>query len=305
MNKPTTRLGRGLTSLVTPRSAAAGEEAERRPAIEVRMIPVDQIHPSPRQTRRTLNAASIASLAESIRAAGVLQPVLVRRTPDGSGYELVAGERRWRAAREAGLDRIPALIKEGSDVQAYEAALIENVQREDLNPIERAQAYRQYLELFGGTIEALAAKVGESRANVSNYLRLLELEPEIQKLVLDNQLSMGHARAIAGIQDRRRQLAVARLVVRRNLSVRQTEALVDGGEELADPGTASASDDGLFDGFKRHLAAVEQALGAALGLRVRVQADRGKKSGKVIILFSSPDEFERIAEKLCGRRRLE
>jgi ParB family chromosome partitioning protein len=304
MNKPTTRLGRGLSALLSPRTGALPEVAEQPPHAGVSLIPIEQIRPNPNQSRRSFDPGSIARLADSIRSAGVLQPVIVRPSPDGEGYELVAGERRWRAARQAGLERIPALIKDASDSSAFEAALIENIQREDLNPIDRAKAYRNYLDVFGGTIESLATKVGESRANISNYLRLLDLDPEVQKLVFEGQLSMGHARAIASIGDPRRRLAVAKMVIRRNLSVRQTEALAAREQDPRQSTAVGVSDDGR-EGYRRHVDAVEQALAAALGLRVRIQAGRSGKSGKVVIFFSNPEEFERILQKICGRRSLE
>jgi len=322
MNKPVNRLGRGLSALIpttkqseppagTP-SASALTAAERfesadrsaspaRPIHQhapahgqVVLVPLDRITPNPLQPRTTFNEDSLRELADSIRSNGVLQPILVRRTP-GDSYELVAGERRWRAAQLAGLETIPAIEREINTRQAFELALVENLQREDLGALERAAAYQHYLDTFGGTIEDLAARLGESRASIANYLRLLKLQPEICFMLGRGELSMGQARALAGVTDTQRQLALAKLTASRNLSVRQVEALVRRSESAL---TADAGTDrpGAAAGEQRHMDELERAFSKALGTRVRIRRGRSKNSGTIIIPFKTLEEFDRIAQ---------
>ena len=232
MPKSTPRLGKGLSALISPRAAAPFHHRSNPLAMEVaradglllREISIHNIDPNPNQPRQRHDESALHELAASIREKGVLQPILVRSS-GATKFELVAGERRWRAAQIAGLTTIPVIVRELSDVEAFETALIENLQREDLAPLERATAYQQLVDTLGVGIDAVAARLGESRANVSNYLRLLKLREEVQAMVADGRLGMGQARAIAGINNPQRQLAVARLAVRRNLSARQVETL--------------------------------------------------------------------------------
>jgi ParB family chromosome partitioning protein len=312
MTKSAPRLGKGLSALIGPRAGApfhhrtaAAQEAATAAlrsttlgASFFRDIPLDQIRPNPRQPRTSLDQTALEHFAESVRHAGILQPVVVRALPDGA-YELVAGERRWRAAALAGLKTVPALVRELSDAESFEAALIENLQREDLAPLERATAYQQLIDTLGVTAAAAAARLGESRANVSNYLRILALSDEIKQLIAAGQLGMGQARAVAGIDNPQRQLAAARLAVRRNLSVRQVEALAKR-SGLAEAAPRSAPRQG-----DAHLADVEQALRKALGLTVSLHPGRKKNSGRVIIRYGSLEEFDRLAEKICGRSLME
>lgn len=307
MARPHNRLGKGLDALVTPRGDLAAVPTNAAPAPAdislLRQIPLDQIVPNPHQPRVTFDEATLTELAASIRADGVVQPIIVRGAGDHS-FQLVAGERRWRAARLAGLETVPAIVRELSDAQAFQTALIENLQREDLAPLERAAAYQHYLDSYGGTIEELAARLAESRANVSNYLRLLKLRTEICYMLGAGELGMGQARAIAGISDQQKQLAIAKLAARRNLSVRQVEELARRTDvALGDP--QSDLPRTPLNAGRQHLSSVEQALGKAIGLRVRVRAGRKKNSGRVVISYANIEEFDRIAERIGGSVNLE
>ncbi len=306
MAKRTSRLGKGLNALIPPRDPNTGAPTPTTPAAvalaadsgHVRQIPIDKIKPNPKQPRTNFDEAGLTHLADSIREAGIIQPVILRAGGDHT-FELVAGERRWRAARLAGLQAIPALVRELSDAQSFKLALIENLQREDLSPLERAAAYQHYLDSFGGSIEDLAKRLSEGRATISNHLRLLKLQPELCYMLGRGELGMGQARAIAGVADPQRQLAFARLAIRRNLSVRQVEELCRAaGEEVqekADEGDAAAA-----DGRRRHVAEVERSFAKALGLRVRLYPGRRKNAGRVVISYASLEEFDRIAERLGG-----
>lgn len=300
MSKSTPRLGKGLSAIIGQRanSGAMPQTAGGDGFGQIRQLALDVIIPNPSQPRTGFDETTLDELARSIRSKGVLQPVIVR--PAGNGrFELVAGERRWRAAKIAGLDSVPALVRRTSDAESLEIAMIENLQREDLSPLERAGGYQRYIESFDITIEELAGRLCESRANISNYLRLLKLRPEIHMLLGAGQLAMGQARAIAGIEDPERQLAVARMAVRRNLSVRQVEALA---RDDRPKGAKSRETPAVPD---RHHADIAQSLGRALGLRVTLQAGRKKNSGRIIIQYDNLDEFDRIAEKIGGNAALE
>jgi len=302
MTKPTARLGRGLTALIPASTLSATRpEDATRPADIVAYIPIDSVRANPRQPRTSFSEAGLMGLAESIRANGVVQPIVVRRADDG--YELVAGERRLRAAKIAGLQVVPAIIRDLGDQDALELALIENLQREDLTPIERATAYRNYLESFGGTVEDLAKRLGESRSNISNYLRLLSLAPEICYMLGAGELSMGQARAIAAVDDRQRQIALAKIAVRRNLSVRQVENLVrqvTTEPELEKHGSSIGS-----AATRRHCDEIARAFSKALGMPVRVFAGRKKNSGRLVILFRNLEEFEALSARLNVSLNLE
>lgn len=308
MAKVAPRLGRGLSALVTPRAAGLDASAAKPPAFptqpgKIHDIDLDRIRPNPNQPRASFDDESLRELADSIRTNGILQPVVVRACGEDA-YELIAGERRWRAARLAGLSRIAAIVREANDAQSFELALIENLQRSDLAPLERAGAYRHYLDTFGGTVESLAERLSESRANVSNYLRLLGLQDEVRAMLARGELSMGHARALAGVADQQRQLALARMTVRRNLSVRQVEELARRVGAGGAP-RSSVVGAGRAPGAARHASDVEQALSRAVGLRVRLFPGRKKNSGRVVIYYSSLEEFDRVAQLIGGDKHLE
>jgi ParB family chromosome partitioning protein len=308
MAKSSPRLGRGLNTLIRPAAlpnhstTPAPVAAPDAPDARIREITLEAICPNPLQPRAHFDNESLSTLVESIRARGVLQPILVRSLGDDR-FELIAGERRWRAARAAGLKTIPAIIRDLAQNESLEVALIENLQREDLTALERATAYQHYLDTFGGSIEDLAQRLSESRANVSNYLRILKLSEEVRGMISSGDLGRGQARAIAGLDNPQKQLALARLAVRRNLSVRQVEDLVRNAADLdhQEPAPRRAS----APAQATHLGNLEQSLSRALGLRVRLHAGRKKNSGRVVITFQNLDEFDRIAERLGGKAELE
>ncbi|MET0920933.1 MAG: ParB/RepB/Spo0J family partition protein [Acidimicrobiia bacterium] len=277
-------LGKGLGALIPP-----GTDLE----VEVgglEELPLASITPNRYQPRDHFDEEALGQLADSIREVGVLQPVLVR--PAGDGYELIAGERRWRAARRVGLQTIPALVRETEDAAALEHALIENLHRDELNPLEEAAAYQQLIEDFELTHDDVANRVGKSRATVSNSLRLLQLPPSIQRLVQEKKLSMGHARALLGSPDRAFQEQLAKQIVAEDLSVRATEDAVReqqgarAGDDAApkSPRTKKLRPPGLLE--------LEELLGDHLETRVNISM--GAARGKVVVEFSTLEDLERI-----------
>lgn len=278
-------LGKGLGALIP--TGAPGETGG------LEQIPVASIRPNRFQPRTRFDEEELTALAESIREVGVLQPILVR--PIGDEYELVAGERRWRAARRAGLQTIPAVVRETDDTAALEHALVENLQRSDLNPIEEAAAYQQLIEEFQLTHEQVASRVGQSRASVSNKLRLLQLPPAVQRLVQERQLDMGHARALLGTPDRTFQEQLARRAVKDGLSVRAVEDAIRARER--DDGDDGAPTRPVAAGATRRLRPpglleLEELLGDYLDTRVKVEM--GSRKGRVIVEFSTLEDLERI-----------
>jgi len=276
-------LGRGLGALIP---TGMGETV----GSELRELPVGQIRPNSYQPRAHFDEESLASLTASIAELGVLQPVLVRPLSD-EGYELIAGERRWRAAKRAGLQTVPALVREVTDTASLEQALVENLHREDLNPLEEAAAYQQLIEDFGLTHDELAARVGRSRAAVSNTLRLFQLPPSIQRLVAENRLSAGHARALLGTPDRAFQEALAKRVVAEGLSVRAVEDAVRERNELGG-GPAPAAGDATKRLRPPGLLELEELLSNHLDTRVKVSM--GAKKGRVVVEFATLEDLERI-----------
>jgi ParB family chromosome partitioning protein len=272
-------LGRGLDSLIPPPN---GAEAGRD-------IPLDRIVANPHQPRARFEDAELGDLAASIETHGVLQPIVVRGLPNGD-YQLIAGERRVRAARMAGLTRIPAVVREPREEEMVELALIENLQRTDLNPLEEAIGFRLLIDRFGMAHEAVAGRVGRSRAAVSNALRLLDLAPETQEALLDGQISEGHARALAGLTVAELQVAALAIVLERHLSVRQTEELVRRRRRQArpDPTTADHED----------LAELENRLRGLLATKVAIT--RTRRGGRISIEFGSDEELERLLAWILG-----
>lgn len=252
-------------------------------------IPVTDIQTNPNQPRAAFDEESLAALTASIREVGVLQPILVR-SKDQGGYELVAGERRWRAAKRAGLPTIPAIVRNVSDLARLEHALIENLHRQDLNPLEEAGAYQQLIEDFGLTHEQLSTRVGKSRATITNSLRLFQLPPAVQKLVSDGQLTAGHARALLGTPDRAFQEALARRVVAEEMSVRAVEDAVKARNELGGADLRRAARPSKLR--PPGILELEDLLSSHLETRVHVQL--GAKRGKVTIDFASLEDLERI-----------
>ncbi len=314
------RLGRGLSSLMSqpvavsptpaasqadevpaadvPRETSSVAPAEQSaPAVEgIRYVSPSQVVPNRHQPRQHFDEAAIQSLADSIRADGLLQPIVVRPAGDPGRFELVAGERRWRACQQAGLETIPALVRELDDQQSAEIALIENVQREDLNAIERAQAFQALGDQFGLSHDAIAERVGLKRSSVTNLLRLLKLTPPCQQMVVDGLISMGQARAIAAIDEPDQQRYLAERAVRDALSVRQVE---DAARKLNDGGAVKPQQNKhRSDGRAAYLADLEKQLGEQLGTKVTLKPGRKKGSGQMTISFFSLDQFDSICQAL-------
>jgi len=276
-------LGKGLGALIP--SEVIGDRSSA-----LLDLPVVSIQANPFQPRTAFDEESLASLTGSIRAVGVLQPVLVRPTPDG-GYQLIAGERRWRAAKRAGLPTIPAIVREVSDLPAIEQALIENLHRQDLNPLEEAGAYQQLIEDFGLTHEQLSARVGKSRAAITNTLRLFQLPPTVQKMVGEGQLTAGHARALLGTPDRAFQEVLARRAVADQLSVRAVEDAVRERNEL---GSAADEDRAKRPSKLRAPGILELEELLSTHLDTRVKVNLGARKGRVVIDFATLEDLERI-----------
>ena len=277
-------LGRGLGSLIP--TEVVGDRTSA-----LLEIPVVAIRANTHQPRSMFDEETLAALTASVREVGVLQPILVRSTGDGV-YELIAGERRWRAAKRAGLPTIPAIVRDVSDLQSVEHALVENLHREDLNPLEEAGAYQQLIEDFGLTHDQLSARVGRSRAAITNTLRLFQLPPAVQKLVGEGQLSAGHARALLGTPDRAFQEALARKAVAEQMSVRAVEDAVRERNELGG-GPASAGAAAQRSKLRPPgILELEELLSAHLDTRVKVNL--GAKLGKVVIEFATLEDLERI-----------
>lgn len=280
-------LGKGLAALIPTKTAAA-----TRPEGAERSIRLAEIRPGRFQPRRPISQESLKELCDSIREKGVIQPVLVRRA-SGGGYELIAGERRFRACQRLGLTNIPAIVKQATDQEALEMALVENLQRENLNPMEEARGYQRLAREFSLTQEEMARKVGKERPTVANALRLLTLPPEVQAMVEDGSLSAGHARAVLMAEDRKRQVWLAGVVVKRGMTVRQAEELARGGKNKGHAGAASKPAKGL----DQHLSNIQSEMQRALGTKVRI-VPQGKARGKIEIEYYSAEDFERIMERL-------
>jgi ParB family chromosome partitioning protein len=298
-NKP--RLGRGLSSLIsgsqTPvevdvsaRSHSNHPAAAHLPDGNPLMISIDAVRPNPHQPRKTIKESAIAELAVSLKSTGMIQPVIVKKVDDG--FELIAGERRWLAAKLAGLTDIPAIVRQVDSFAQAQMALVENIQREDLNAIERAQAYKQLMEQLGLTQAELAGRMGEERSSVANFLRLLDLGESVRNYVRDGRLSLGHAKLLAGIPDILRQSQLAERVVADGLSVRSLEKLIQ--EQPAPPLTKAAATPSA------HLADLEKSLTRQLGLRVQLRS-AAKGKGRLILHYGSLDQFDDLLEKLGAK----
>jgi ParB family chromosome partitioning protein len=277
-------LGRGLGALI-PSAATAG----------LRQVPVEAIRPNPQQPRTSFEAEELEELAQSIREHGVLQPILVSQLPDGA-FQLITGERRWRAVQLAGLPSVPALVKEATPQASLELALVENIQRRDLNPLEEAHAYRQLLDEHGLTQEQLAQRLGKSRVSVTNTLRLLQVPAAVRQALADGSITEGHARAILMANGERRRLAVLQAIVEQRLSVREAEALA---RELnaAQPATASVVAGQPDPDVER----LEDAFRQALGTRVRLVRSRRGRGGRLVIHYFSDDELQGLYDAIVRR----
>ncbi|MDC0586204.1 ParB/RepB/Spo0J family partition protein [Gammaproteobacteria bacterium] len=291
MNEKRKSLGRGLEALL----GTAPEGQPKNNSQGMQMLGLEEIGPGPFQPRKTIKEEQLKELSQSIEAQGVIQPIVVRKravqdSTTGVKYEIIAGERRWRASQLAGLESIPVIIKTMTDADAVAIALIENIQRENLNPLEEANAFQRLIIEYEMTHQEVANAVGRARASISNILRLLELPSAVQDLVNESKISMGHARAMLAIKDRSMQLEVANLVVEKNLSVRETEALVRGILEGKERKKTTKPKD-------NDIVSLEKELSEKLGAKVAIQhASTGK--GRLTISYSSVDELEGILERI-------
>lgn len=292
--KPERRgLGRGLSALMADIGqpvGAAEPAAARRPEA---MIPIERVHPNPDQPRRAFPPEALEDLANSIRAKGILQPLILREDPATPGsYQIVAGERRWRAAQMAQVHEVPALIRDYSDTEVLEVAIIENIQRADLNPIEEAAAYRQLMERFGHTQERLAEALGKSRSHIANLMRLLQLPEEVLAYLRSGDLSAGHARALITTDN---PAELARRVVAQGLSVRETEALA---RKSAEPRAKSAPRPAAEKDADTR--ALEEDLSANLGMVVRIEHPPGGEGGRLVISYPSLEALDELCRVLTA-----
>jgi ParB family chromosome partitioning protein len=280
-------LGRGLASLIPQRSAAG--------TAGVLELPIERIKRNPFQPRQNVDEQALADLTESVRQHGVIQPILVTEQLDG--YQLVAGERRLRAAQAAGLQRIPAVVRQLAARDQLELALVENLQRQDLNPIEEAAAFRQLIDEFGFTQEQLAARFGRARSTVANTLRLLEMREGVRVAVAEGRLTEGHARALAGLGETQEQ-GLIQLIADRDLSVRQTEELARRLRDQETPATGSTSAPSARIAPDPDLQRVEEELRTALGTKVSLA--RSRKGGRIVIEYYSDEDLSRLYDRLVG-----
>ena len=291
--KPRPGLGRGLNALLGEVAREEPVGPDSKPSQGIRMLPVSSVSPHPGQPRRYFDESALNDLAASIGKRGVIQPIVVR--PHGRDYQIVAGERRWRAAQIAHLHEIPAIVRELDEAETLEIALVENIQRQDLNAIEEAEAYARLIEQFGHTQDALARLVHKSRSHVTNLLRLLELPGGIQAMVVDKSLSMGHARALIGVADAE---TLAQQVIDRGLSVRETEKLARGAKPVDE--SKGGRPRKLSGAGNADLAALEQQLGDLLGLKVKIV--HGPQGGAISLSYSTLDQLDMICQRLTGER---
>jgi ParB family chromosome partitioning protein len=311
------RLGRGLSSLLAmsdiggeaTEAAETHESAESevtpvtpdpKPALPeggsmVAEVPISLICPNPNQPRRNFNEASLVELAASLKSTGLVQPIVVRQA--AGGYELIAGERRLRAAKLAGLTALPAIIKIADSPTQAQMALVENIQREDLNPIDRAQAYRNLIDTLGLTQGELALRLGEDRSSIGHYLRLLDLTEPVKKYVLNGQVSLGHAKLLVGVTDIALQQELARRIVEEGLTVRALEKTISE-PPVASPSPGLAGPAARPDGSTAHLKDLERTFTRHLGMKVQIRASATRGRGKLIIQYQTLDEFDALKDRL-------
>ncbi len=292
VRKPRPGLGRGLSALLgdsIPETPISGPAEGGNTPAGLRMLPVSALVPHPDQPRRHFDEDALDELAQSLKTRGLIQPIVVR--PSGHNYQIVAGERRWRAAQRARLHEVPVIVRELDDAQTMELALVENIQRQDLNAVEEAEAYARLIKEFGHTQEALGRLVHKSRSHVANLLRLLDLPESVRKLVIEGAIEMGHARALIGAPEAER---LAREVAAKGLSVRDTEKLA----REAKPGNSKRKGDGTAR--DPDLAALEHQLGDVLGLNVRIA--HGAKGGTLTLAYSTLDQLDMVCQRLSGEK---
>ena len=290
---PRRGLGRGLSSLIPTTPPVEPEATSSEPGVH--RLPLEDISPNPSQPRQSFAPEALAELAASIKEHGLIQPIIVTRSPldAPTPYSIIAGERRWRAAKLAGLKDVPVIIKDATPQAMLELALVENVQRADLNPLEEAVAYETLIAEFGLTQAQVAEKVGKSRVAVANTIRLLQLPDFVKQAVLEGQIREGHARALLGLSDEQTMIEATKLVIDRGLSVRQTEELV---RRLNAPAPAPKEEDDLS--ASPETKALEDRLRAHLGTKVNLY--RTRKGGRIVIHYYSEEELADLFEKLVG-----
>ncbi|MSP17468.1 MAG: ParB/RepB/Spo0J family partition protein [Myxococcales bacterium] len=306
MNAPLKRkaLGRGLDALIPGGSGDATVRPVAAPRDYFR-APIEELSADAEQPRQLFDEARLEELAASIRAHGVMEPLVVRQRV-GGGYTIIMGERRWRAAQRAGLREVPVVVREATAALAFEMAVVENLQREDLNAIEEAQAFRRLIDEFGYTQEKLALRIGKDRTTIANALRLLKLPPPVQQLLLDGALDMGHARALLGLEESGGAaaiLALAKRTVAEGLSVRAVEALVRAMRTRAKSGAARSGESGGATGKTANLRDLEERLTRTLGAKISVRDRGGGRGGKIEIPYANLDELDRLLDHLLSTRR--
>ncbi|MCC7350573.1 MAG: ParB/RepB/Spo0J family partition protein [Phycisphaerales bacterium] len=303
------RLGRGLSSLISMSDLPVQAEVHEAPSsgptpppdgkstaqaarsnAQENEISINQIRPNPHQPRRKMDETRLSELAASLKTNGLIQPIIVRAVADG--YELIAGERRLRAAQLAGFSTIPAIVREVDAWTQAQMALVENIQREDLNPLDRAESYRSLMEQLGLTQVELAGRLGEDRSSIANHLRILDLAGRVQEMVRDGQLSLGHAKLLAGVSDTIEQERLANLVISQSLSVRNLERLIQQGSKPAVVAEASKA-----AGSMAHIVDLERSLSRQLGMRTQIKSGK-KGKGKLILHYASLDQFDELLNRM-------
>lgn len=296
MNDKRKALGRGLDSLLPGRTLVPGTSTATRTTSGAQDVDIALIDPNPFQTRRRIKEEALNELAESIRASGVVQPVVLRPAPNGR-YQLVAGERRWMASKRAGKTTIPAVVRQISNEQAMEITIIENLQREDLNPMEQARAFERLSREFGLTQEQIATRTGKDRASIANFIRLLKLPMGVQDTLESGALSFGHGKVLVGLVGSPQQLEKAtKEIVDKQLSVRQTEELV---ARMLNPDEGETKKAKPAKALDPNVRAAQQSLERNLGVKVEIQDRKGK--GKIILKYGSLEDFDRIVEALAAK----
>ena len=312
--KPKSRLGRGLSSLIslsTPEdpppqhpaipatdtpSVTSSDTSATGSGVRVAELPLSAIVPNPHQPRRHFNETSLNELSASLKSTGMIQPIIVRPAGDGTGsYQLIAGERRWRAARLADLAAVPAIIRDVDTVSQAQMALIENIQREDLNPLDRAMAYQALIKQLGLTQAELAGRLGEDRSSVTHFVRLLELPDPVQELIRDGRLSMGHAKLLAGLPNPTEQERMAALAVEQSLTVRNLERLVQESTTAAPILPAAAPP---RPKPSAHLQELERTLSRELNLRAQIRPSNRKGHGRIVLHYTSLDQFDDLLGRM-------
>lgn len=293
--KYSTGAGKATGAPVSRAPEALAKPGPQSTSVEAAMVPVDSLTPNPHQPRVNMPQAELDQLAASIRTSGMIQPVIVRR--NGPKLEIVAGERRWRAAKSIGMASLPVVIRHASDEQMLEWALVENIQREDLNPVDRAQAYREFCDRFRMSAEQVASRLGEDRTTVVNYIRILDLPQPVKDLLVAKKISMGHARSLLGIKDDAAKLRLAEAAARNELSVRALEEIARRDRSLAGAGEAKA-----LQASTRlrnaHVKDLERKFEAAVKTRVHIFEGKRRGTGRIVMEYFSLADFERIADML-------